>query len=130
MYISLLRVHGDANFKLSLKICAGQIELGIVVPPAPPKTPSSSEVVDEPSPSLIAEYECHIQFLQRSYASKKWSLASMVTLMEQTAVLRREWVKKEGPSVTQLMEKFPCLADPRIVRFCLPIIHVCVCMLV
>ena len=91
---------------------------GIVVPPARPKIPSSSEVVDEPSPSLIAEYERHIQFLQRSYASKKWSLASMVTLMEQTAVLRRECIKKEGPSVTQLMDKFPCLADPRIVRFC------------
>ena len=41
----------------------------------------------------------------------------MLSLMEQTAHLRREWVRKEGPSIKQLIEKFPCLADPRIVRF-------------
>lgn len=65
----------------------------------------------------MAEYEHHIQFLQRSYASKKWSVSSMITLMEQTADMRREWVQRDEPSVSQLLEKFPCLADPRIVRF-------------
>lgn len=95
---------------------------GIVVPPPPQKAKTAvstgiSEYSEEPSSSLVAEYERHIQFLQRSYASKKWSVSSMITLMEQTADMRREWVQKDEPSVSQVLEKFPCLADPRIVRF-------------
>ena len=90
---------------------------GIVVPPAlqKVKVAASIECHDEPSASSMAEYERHIQFLQRSYATKKWSIASMLTLMDQTAELLRKWVQKDSPSVSQLLEKFPCLSDPRIV---------------
>lgn len=85
---------------------------GIVVPPPPqkPKTAAStgiSEYSKEPSSSLVAEYERHIQFPQRSYASKNWSVSIMITLMEQTADMRREWVQKHEPSVSQCMSVNP-----------------------
>ena len=89
---------------------------GIVIPPPAPKKVKVCDDVSEQSHSSTAEYERHIQYIQHSYSSKKWSFASMVTLMEQTADRRREWITTEGPSVKEVLEKFPCLADPRIVR--------------
>lgn len=93
---------------------------GIVVPPPPkrmkmsiPETPATS-----PSASDTAQYDRHISFLQRSFQSKKRSMASMLTLMEDTAEFRRSWVRDENPSVSMVLEKFPCLTDPRLVSVC------------
>ena len=91
---------------------------GITVPPATKKAKidSSAETTNKPSSSLMAEYERHVSFLKRSYLSKRWPRSSMITLMEQTAHIRREWIKTEGPTVKQILENFPCLGEPRIVR--------------
>lgn len=94
---------------------------GIAVPPAPKKArvavSEESDVELSSSASSMAEYERHVQFLQESYSSKRWSLSSMLTLLKETADKRREWIQTTGPSVEQLLETFPCFADPRIVRF-------------
>ena len=55
--------------------------------------------------------------------SKKWSLASMLTVLEETAELRRTSIREENPSVSEILEKFPCLSDSRIVS---KIVNVCV----
>ena len=91
---------------------------GIAVPPAPKKARIviSLESPKGPSSSSMAEYERHIQFLQESYSSNKWSLSSMLTLVKETADKCREWIQTTGPSVKQVLETFPCFADPRIVR--------------
>lgn len=80
-----------------------------------PETPPSTS----PSASDTAEYERHVSFLQRSFHSKKWSMTSMLTLMEDTAERRWSWIRCENPSVSIVLEKFPCLTDPRMVRVCL-----------
>lgn len=85
---------------------------GIIVSPV---KKTSSEPKPKDDMSCVEELERHIAFLKRSYNSKKWSLSSMLSLMEQTAYWRREWIKNEGPSVQQVLENFPCLADPRLV---------------
>ena len=91
---------------------------GIMVPPPPkrikmsvPETPPSTS----PSASDTAHYERHVSFLQPSFHSNKWSMASMLTLMEDTAECRRSWIHDENPSVHIILEKFPSLTDPRIV---------------
>lgn len=89
---------------------------GIVVQPLIPKTKKTAEVpAIQPSASETAEYERHIEFLKTKYQSKKWSLPSMLTLLEQTSQQRQLWIKNEKPSVKMVLEKFPCLMDSRIV---------------
>lgn len=72
-------------------------------------------VVIEPSASDVAEYEKHISHLQKTYKSKKWSLSSLQVLMEQTATLRRKWIHDHIPPVREVLEKFPCLSEPKLV---------------
>jgi hypothetical protein len=69
----------------------------------------------QPSTSDIDEYEQHIKYIQKCYASKKWSVTSMTLLLEQTAVLRRKWIQEECPIVKEVIEKFPCLTEPKLV---------------
>ncbi len=69
----------------------------------------------QPSTSDVAEYEHHIKHLQKCYKSKKWSVTSMILLLEQTAVLRRKWIQDECPIVKEVIEKFPCLTEPKLV---------------
>ena len=64
-----------------------------------------------------AVYERHLEYLQRSFNSKKWSVLSMVTLLQETAEQRRSWITNENPPVKLILEKFPCLADPKVVSF-------------
>lgn len=65
-----------------------------------------------------AEYEKHVSFIQRSFDSKKWSMGAMMTLLEETAEQRRRWIRDENPSVSAVLEKFPCLMDPKVVCVC------------
>lgn len=67
------------------------------------------------SESAMAEHKKHVDFLQRSFFSNKWSLASVITVMEDTAEECRRWMNTENPSIRQVFEKFPCLMDTRIV---------------
>lgn len=71
-----------------------------------------------PSASDNAEYERHIEFLQSKYRTKKWFLSSILTIiLQQTAKQRRFWVKTENPTVKMVLDKFPCLADSKIVSY-------------
>ena len=85
---------------------------GVVIEPPVAKKAKTNEcdVVVDP-----VGYERHVEYLQNSYASKKWSVANMMTLLEQTAHQRREWISKETPSISEILKTFPCFADPRIV---------------
>jgi hypothetical protein len=88
---------------------------GIVVPPPPKRLKKTQLETPSPCTSDLVEYEKHITFLQRSFHSRKWSMASMFTLLEDTAEQRRHWIHDENPSVSLILEKFPCFIDPRIV---------------
>ena len=98
---------------------------GIVVPPASKRAKLSEPSPAAPSTSFTtAEYERHIAFLQQSFKSKKWSLSTMITLIEETAELHRIWIRDENPCVKHILGKFPCLTDPRIVS---NFFNVCMC---
>ena len=71
----------------------------------------------EPSVSDTAEYQRHIEFLQTKYNSKKWSLSSMLTLLQQTGMQPIYWIRNENPTVKMVLDKFPCLADSKVVIF-------------
>jgi len=86
---------------------------GIIIdPPAAKKARTDNE--DNVAVDRVG-YERHVEYLQNSYASKKWSVVNMMTLLEQTAHQRREWIFNESPSISEILKKFPCFADPRIV---------------
>ena len=89
----------------------------VVTIPSPKKfkASTSSTVVEPPSASDDAEYKRHIDFIQRSY-HLKWSHASMLALLKQTAKQRRSWIKTKCPSIKDVLTTFPCLADPKLVR--------------
>lgn len=91
------------------------VKAGIAVSPLSKKSsgeesPVSTQGSDDPN-----TYERNIEFLQRSFHSKKWSVASMVVLLNETAKQRRKWIKTETPPTKLILEKFPCLSDPQIV---------------
>ena len=71
-------------------------------------------------------YERNVQFLQRSFHSKKWSVSSMTVLLSETAKQRKHWITTECPPVKAILEKFPCLADPQVVSSWHFVIHSCV----
>ena len=56
-----------------------------------------------------------IQYLQQTYHSKKWSLYSMQLLLEKTSKQRRRWIQNYSPPVKEVLDIFPCYADPQIV---------------
>jgi len=89
---------------------------GIDVSP-PVKKQKRDEAVKPATPSAsdVAEYEQHIGHMKKAYSSKKWSLANMITLLELTAGLRRQWILEECPTVREVLDKFPCLAEPKLV---------------
>ena len=91
---------------------------GVVAQPFPPKTSKQCMQTIEPSASDKAEYERHTEFLRMKYQSKKWSIPSILTLLQQTADMRRMWIKSENPTVKTVLDKYPYLADPKIVSLC------------
>ena len=98
---------------------------GVTVPPPTKKfkKASTAAVVQPPSVSEEAEYKHHVQFIKHSYSSKKWSHASMLTLLKQTAKQRQRWIDSECPSVKDVMTNFPCLAEAKLVRYCTCTFH-------
>ena len=90
---------------------------GVTVPPLPKRVKKASSEASTLAVSSDddGEYDKHIGFLQRSFQSNKWSHGSMLVLMEETAEHRRRWIRDESPSVQLVLEKFPFLADPRVV---------------
>lgn len=92
---------------------------GITVPPPAKKKKDEGSI--EPSgsigPSLsdLAEYDQHINHIQKCYSSQKWSVASMTQLLQETAVERRRWIREDCPSVKEVLLKFPCLTEPKLV---------------
>ena len=90
---------------------------GLLVPPPPAKKQKKYDTIEAspPTASDLAEYEQHVTHLMKVYTSKKLSLAYMVSLLELTAKLCRLWIKEELPSVPEVIDKFPCLVEPKIV---------------
>ena len=89
---------------------------GLLVPPLPAKKQKNIYIeASPPTASDLAEYEQRVTHLIKVYTSKKLSLAYMVSLLELTAKLRRQWIKEELPSVYEVIDKFPCLVEPKIV---------------
>ena len=78
----------------------------------------------EPSASDKAVYEQHVKHLQKSYSTSKYSLATITTLLEETTALRKKWIVEDCPTVKEILEKFPCLKEPKMVII---IFHVFMC---
>ena len=88
------------------------------------QTPDVSDVkppeeFDEPA-SIIASsdydtYEAHLARLQSTYSSGKYTVSSIKILMEETATIRRNWIREDKPPVVDIIQKFPCLKDPKFV---------------
>ena len=70
---------------------------------------------DMSSASDKAEYEKHIKQIKKCYSSQKWSVANMTILLEETASQRRQWISEKYPPVTEVLESFPCLREPKLV---------------
>ena len=86
-------------------------------PPRHDQQPSTSKSISTSfgSDSESSAYEAHVSYLQKTYASGKYTLSSMQILMEETATIRRQWIKEERPSVKDVIDKFPCFKDPKLV---------------
>lgn len=93
------RVYGDVNCERSSKICDGRNEPAkfvlqyLLLQKWPGWLSEESDIELSLSASSMAEYERHVQFLQESYSSKRWSLSSMLTLLKETADKHREWIQ-------------------------------------
>ena len=68
---------------------------GISVPPPTKKFKSDKPVAIDSSPLDLADYEKHIKHLQKNYSSRKWSTASIMTLLELTSVECRRWISDD-----------------------------------
>ena len=87
-----------------------------VTPPAKKKKEESGESINS-SPSDMAVYNKHVNHITKSYSSNKWSLASMHQLLQETSAERRRWIINDCPCVKEVLLKFPCLAEPKLVCF-------------
>ena len=84
-------------------------QLGLPSPPS--KKPNTVSC----SASDTAEYERHVQRIQKSYSGGKWLVSQMSTLMELTFPIRRKWIVEERPAISEVIMKFPCLQEPSLV---------------
>ena len=98
-------------------------KVGLSVPPAKKKmlneSASSQSTSSQPSSSTssssMADYNLHIGHLKKSYSSGKWSIASLSLALGETAIQRRHWISQANPSVKDILDKFPCLKEPKLV---------------
>ena len=77
------------------------------------------EEFDQPA-SIIANseydtYEAHLARLRSTYSSGNYTVSSIQILMEETATIRRNWIKENKPPVVDTIQKFPYLKDPKFV---------------
>ena len=124
-YLCNTNLQGSWKKKLRMKFRnlrrpARAHKAGITIPP-PAKKKKDDESVEPAAPSIsdMAEYEQHINYIKKSYSSQKWSIASMSQLLQETAEERRRWIREDCPSVKDVLLKFPCLAEPKLVSSCM-----------
>ena len=97
---------------------ARSVKAGVAVPPPAKRKKYDVFVLrDTPSCSDAVEYEQHVSFIQRSFASQKWSLASMTQVQQEMAKELRRWVAEDFLSVIEVLFKFTCLTEAKLVSF-------------
>ena len=74
---------------------------GIVI--QPPQKRVKTATVEMFTDSDAADNKRHIQYLQQTYHSKKWSLCGMKLLLEQTSKQRRSWIQNDSPPVKEVL---------------------------
>lgn len=124
-YVCNTNLQGSWKKKLRIKFRnlgrpARAHKAGITISP-PAKKKKDDESVEPAAPSLsdMAEYEQHINYIKKSYSSQKWSIASMSQRLQETAEERRRWIREDCPSVKEVLLKYPCLAEPKLVSSCI-----------
>jgi len=75
------------------------------------------DMSSEPLDSEDEDYKFNVKHLTRAWCSKKWSIAVMLEIVGDTADRRRKWIVNELPLVSDVLKKFPCFADSRVVSF-------------
>lgn len=61
-----------------------------------------------------------VKEMERETAKRKPKVSRLKPLMDATFSGRRHWVKTEMPPVSTIMERFPALKIPRLVRHFIP----------
>ncbi len=74
----------------------------ITVPPVPPATRKAETTLSSMANVTFHSWSGHTKVVFSKYDHSHGA---------------REWIKTEGPTVKQILEKFPCLGEPRIVRW-------------
>lgn len=59
----------------------------------------------------VEEYEELIGEMKRLSRMKKKNKVQILKLMDETRKLRRNWIVKEKPSISEIFEKFPLYKD-------------------
>ena len=100
-------------------------DLDSTVPEKKQKVEAS--IKEEPTLSLtfsdIAEYNEHCKHLQKVYSSHKWTEVGIATLLEETAAQHTKWILQESLTVAVILDKFPCLKEPKLVSIHTACIH-------
>ena len=68
------------------------------------------------SASDKAELDLIIETMQKNYSSNKWTAAGAMHMLQQTERYRRQWIKEESPNVKDILAKYPCLNEAKIVN--------------
>ena len=74
------------------------------------------EATEDLEPEDEQSFRDDLKEMERETAKKKTKIARLKPLMDSTFSGRRHWVKTEMPPVSIIMEKFPALKIPRLVR--------------
>ena len=70
----------------------------------------------EPSASDIQVYERHLKRMKDDYVNGRWSVTALSTLLEETYSIRRWYIETEVPTVKEVLDIYPCLCEPELVR--------------
>jgi len=63
----------------------------------------------DPSASDKSIYEQHVKHLQKSYSTSKYFSATITTLLEETAILRKKWIVEDCLTVKDIFVKISIL---------------------
>ncbi len=118
LYYVNFRVLGGVGYEQNSRTSAGRVallKLALMFPHAVKPTIRGSQLKVKWIVWCQMSMNATFRSFKNRTTQKKWSVASMLSLMDLTAQWRRKWIKETGPSIQAILQTFPCLADPKLV---------------